>query len=223
MSDYGTPPPPPADDSERGSTPPPPPPSSPPPSSTPPPPPSYGAPQLPESSATGNIAQANSGLVSIPGLGTVKIASFGQRVVARIVDAVVLFVAYLIISLLGIGAVSSTVDPNTGEVSGGGVAAFFVAYLVLLVLGVAYEVVMIALKGQTVGKMVMGVKVVQQANGEIAGWGPSFIRYIIPALASAITCGLGGLLVYLSPLFDKSGRMQGWHDNAANDLVISTK
>ena len=72
MSDYGTPPPP-SDDPYGGST--------------PPPPPSYGAPQLPESGAIGNVAQANSGLVSIPGLGTVKVASFGQRLVARIIDA----------------------------------------------------------------------------------------------------------------------------------------
>lgn len=216
MSDYPPPPPPPsAGDDEHRSQP------------TPPPPPSYGAPQLPGDQAMGN-AQANSGLVSIPGLGTVKVATIGQRALARIVDAVVIGVVYAIIAALGFGALfgGTDVDPVTGEVtgtSGFGVAAFFGAYALIGIIGIAYEVVMIAVKGQTVGKMVMGVKVVQQANGQVAGWGPSFIRYIIPVLASAVTCGLGGLLVYLSPLFDKSGRMQGWHDNAANDLVISTK
>lgn len=216
MSDYGTPPPPPSDEGQgSGSTPPPPPP--------PPPAPSYGAPQLPDTAATGHVAQANSGLVTVPGLGTVKVATFGQRVLARIIDAVILGVVYFILASLGIGALSSSVDPETGQVSGGGIAAVFVAYAIIGVLGILYEVVMIAVKGQTVGKMLMGVKVVKQASGEVAGWGPSFIRYIIPAVASAVTCGLGGILVYLSPLFDKSGRMQGWHDNAANDLVISTK
>lgn len=207
MSDYGTPPPPP-DPNEPQRT---------------PPPPAYGAPNLPDQEALGNVAQANSGLVSIPGLGTVKVATIGQRALARILDAVILGVAYGILSALGVGAVAQSVDPVTGEVSGGGIAAALGAYVLVLFLGILYEVVMIALKGQTLGKMIMGVKVVKQVNGEIAGWGPSFIRYIIPALASAITCGLGGILVYVSPLFDKTGRMQGWHDNAANDLVISTK
>ena len=199
MSDYGTPPPPP-DPNEPQRT---------------PPPPAYGAPNLPDQEALGNVAQANSGLVSIPGLGTVKVATIGQRALARILDAVILGVAYGILSALGVGAVAQSVDPVTGEVSGGGIAAALGAYVLVLFLGILYEVVMIALKGQTLGKMIMGVKVVKQVNGEIAGWGPSFIRYIIPALASAITCGLGGILVYVSRLFDKTGRMQGWHDNAA--------
>jgi hypothetical protein len=30
----------------------------------------------------------------------------------------------------------------------------------------------------------------------------------------------GGVIVYLSPIFDNSRRMQGWHDKAAGDLVI---
>jgi len=159
----------------------------------------------------------------VPGLGTVKVATFGQRIVARIIDFVILGVLYVLVTFMGLGAASQTVDPVTGEVSGGGLTAILLTYLVVLTLGVAYEVVLIAIKGQTVGKMVMGVKVIKQVNGEVAGWGPSFVRYLIPTLASMLTCGLGGLVVYLSPLFDKSGRMQGWHDNAANDLVISTK
>ncbi len=217
MSDYPPPPPPRSSDDDatspwQGESP-----------SPPPPPPVYGAPTLPAGDSMGNVAQANTGLVTVPGLGTVKVATFGQRVLARILDFVILGVLYMVITFLGIGAASQTVDPVTGEVSGGGLTAIFVSYMILLTLGIAYEVVLIAIKGQTLGKMVMGVKVIQQANGQVAGWGPSFIRYLIPTVASMLTCGFGGLLVYISPLFDKSGRMQGWHDNAANDLVISTK
>jgi len=148
MSDYGSPPPPPPEDSNRP-TPPPPPPA--------PPAPAYGAPQLPDDQAHGHIAQANSGLVTIPGLGTVKVATFAQRLVARIIDGVLLTVVYFLLGALGIGAASSSVDPATGEISGGGVAAILVTYLIFGVLGILYEVVMIAVKGQTVGKMIMGV------------------------------------------------------------------
>jgi len=36
-------------------------------------------------------------------------------------------------------------------------------------------------------------------------------------------CGIGALLVYLSPFFDNTMRFQGWHDKFAETVVISTK
>ncbi|HEX2705627.1 MAG TPA: RDD family protein, partial [Candidatus Lustribacter sp.] len=69
--------------------------------------------------------------------------------------------------------------------------------------------------------MVMNVKVLRSQDGQLPGFGPSFMRWLIPAAANAV-CGLG-IVVYLSPLFDNSGRVQGWHDKAANTLVVSTK
>ena len=35
-----------------------------------------------------------------------------------------------------------------------------------------------------------------------------------------ITCGLGSVLVLISPFFDNTGRLRGWHDKAANSQVI---
>ncbi len=177
-------------------------------------------------------AQAHSGYVEIAGLGTVKVATIGQRLVARLIDGVLLWVVAIIVMTIGgfgLFASSSTikVDPNTGQLtnttaSGLGVAGFFLAILVLLLIEIAYEVVLIALRGQTLGKQVMGVKVVLQENGQVPGWGPSFLRWILPAVGSFF-CGIGALVVYLSVLFDNSGRQQGWHDKVAHDLVISTK
>jgi len=177
-------------------------------------------------------AQAHSGYVQIAGLGTVKVATVGKRLVARIIDGVLLWiVAVVVMTIGGFGLFASRstikVDPNTGQLtnttaSGLGVAGFFLAILVLAVVGIAYEVVLIALRGQTLGKQVMGVKVVLQENGQVPGWGPSFLRWILPAVGSFF-CGIGALVVYLSVLFDNSGRQQGWHDKVAHDLVISTK
>ena len=107
----------------------------------------------------------------------------------------------------GLFASSSTIKVNqqTGEItstgsSGLGVAGFFLAIFVLVVVEIAYEVTLIALRG----------------------WGPSFMRWILPAIG-AFFCGIGELVVYLSVLFDNSGRQQGWHDKVAHDLVISTR
>jgi hypothetical protein len=45
---------------------------------------------------------------------------------------------------------------------------------------------------------------------------------MIPFLGG-LFCYIGALIVYLSPLFDNSGRLQGWHDKAANDVVIKSR
>ena len=160
-------------------------------------------------------AQGQTGYVEIPGLGTAKLATIGQRLIARILDGILLWI--LAVVVMGIGgfglfASSSTIKVNqqTGEItstgsSGLGVAGFFLAIFVLVVVEIAYEVTLIALRGQTLGKQAMGVKVVLEANGQIPGWGPSFMRWILPAIG-AFFCG-----------------QQGWHDKVAHDLVISTR
>lgn len=172
------------------------------------------------------IAQANTGLVNIPGLGTAKVATIGQRFLARLIDSLIYLVVFGILGALGVTSVlsSSEYNPETGmdEPSGAGIGGFFLMMGILVIFGLLYELTMIALKGQTLGKMAMGVKVVLEHNGQVPGWGPAFIRAVIPWGANFI-CGLLALLCYLSVFFDNSGRQQTWYDKAANDLVISTK
>lgn len=180
---------------------------------------SYGAPGQVGAPPVGpGAVDANSGLVNIAGLGTAKIATLGSRALARIVDSVIYAVFWIIlfVIMLAIGAAS-----NAGDSAGLGFGGIMLIWFFGFVATVLYEFVMIAVKGQTIGKMVTGVKVVDQRNGQNPGWGASFMRILIPQIANFF-CGLG-LLVYLSPMFDSSGRMQGWHDNVANDLVISTR
>ena len=163
------------------------------------------------------------------GPGGAKLATAGQRFLARLVDAIVYVVVYGV--LIGIGGVSlassstTTVDANGithTTTSGGGVAAFYGLIFLGSVLGFLYEWLFIAFKGQTLGKMALGVKVVRADNGQVPGLGKAFIRQIVPAVGSAI-CGLLGLLVFLSIFFDGTKRLQGWHDKAAGDFVISLK
>lgn len=198
--------------------------------------PQYGAPQQPGPYGGGaapggyqgapGIAQANTGLVNIPGLGTAKVATIGQRFLARLIDTLIYLVVFGLLGALGVASIagSSEYNPETGmeEPSGAGIGGFFLMMGVLVIFGLLYELTMIALKGQTLGKMAMGVKVVLEHNGQVPGWGPAFIRAVIPWAANFV-CSLIGLLCYLSVFFDNSGRQQTWYDKAANDLVISTK
>ncbi|MFD2122458.1 RDD family protein [Streptomyces cirratus] len=99
------------------------------------------------------------------------------------------------------------------------IATFFGVILVFFVATLLYEWLMIAFVGATVGKLALGLKVVKENTGQVPGVGGGFIRWIIP-MVGAFLCGIGQLLVYLSPFFDNSGKLQGWHDRAAGTIVV---
>ncbi|WP_255954106.1 RDD family protein [Streptomyces odontomachi] len=195
--------------------------------------PGYGYPQYPQAPGT---LQANNGLINIGYLGTVQLATMGQRFLARLVDGVILGAVFSIILFGGlagtIGIGSSTVDdcdPNSPDYYSclndqtdkamGGLAAFFLIIAILAGLMLLYEWLMIGITGATLGKRALGLRVVRETTGEVPGIGAAFIRYIIP-IVGAFLCYIGALLVYLSPFFDNTGKLQGWHDRAAGTLVI---
>ncbi|MER7761703.1 RDD family protein [Streptomyces sp. NPDC097619] len=182
--------------------------------------------------------QANNGYINVAGLGTVQVATMGRRFGARVIDGIVISVLYFIFSAIGFAGIfgaSKTLDDCTGmdplssayetcvndsaEAAGGIIAAFFGALLIFFLATLLYEWLMIAFVGATVGKMALGLKVVKENTGQVPGIGGGFIRWIIP-MVGAIVCGIGQLLVYLSPFFDNSGKLQGWHDRAAGTLVV---
>ncbi|MFH8514969.1 RDD family protein [Streptomyces gelaticus] len=190
--------------------------------------PGYGYPQQ----APGTL-QANNGYINVPVLGTVQVASMGRRLGARCIDAVVIGVVYAIFSAIGIaGAMGvadsvdecgSSLDPGyqscVNEAGTGFIATMLGMVLVFGLITLLYEWLMISLLGATVGKMALGLKVVKENTGLNPGLGGGFIRWIIP-LVGVFLCYIGALLVYLSPFFDNSGKLQGWHDRAAGTLVI---
>jgi uncharacterized RDD family membrane protein YckC len=198
----------------------------------------YGYPQQPGGQAgygyppQPGTLQANNGFINVPVLGVVEIASMGRRLGARVLDGLVIGVVYGI--LLGIG-VAGTVDsvkdcdPNSAtysqclndNIAGSSsmVASFFAVFAIVGLITLLYEWLMISLVGATLGKLAVGLRVVKETTGQKPGLGSGFIRWIIPTVG-ALLCGIGQLLVYLSPFFDNSGKQQGWHDRAAGTLVI---
>jgi len=184
--------------------------------------PQYGQPPYgPQFGAAGHTPEALTGLVDIPGQGPVKLATTGQRVLARVADFVIVGVVIVILLAVGLGSLAGSSDAN-GNPGSIGIASFLSTLLLILVVALAYEVVLVAIRGATLGKQLVGIKVVRSADGAIPGWGPSLVRWVVPAAASFI-CGLLELVVYSSFLFDSTGRMQGWHDKAAGTLVVSSR
>jgi len=120
-------------------------------------------------------------------------ASFGRRFVAYLIDVI----------LIGI--------------VGGVLVAIFgteIGYGIDLLLGIAYFGYLEGgPKGQTLGKMALGIRVIDFSSGGPIGYVRGIVRYL-GRIVSGIVCLLG----YLWMLWDKE--KQTWHDKIATTVVV---
>ncbi|HEY4410799.1 MAG TPA: RDD family protein [Acidimicrobiia bacterium] len=90
---------------------------------------------------------------------------------------------------------------------------------VLTVLGVVYFALLNGgTKGQTLGKMLWGVRVRDAATGGPLGPAKAAVRYLAPALLSIVTFGLIWLPDGLWLFWDR--RRQTLHDKVAGSVVV---
>ena len=86
--------------------------------------------------------------------------------------------------------------------------------ILLLILSLLYELPLTATRGQTIGKILMGIKVTHNSERRVTGWTRSSIRWAVLYLPLLIP--IVGILIFLltavSPLFDSQRR--GWHDKS---------
>ena len=71
-------------------------------------------------------------------------------------------------------------------------------------------------RGQTVGQMALGIRVIDFNTGGPIGYGRAFIRWLV-SIVSAIVLLLGFLWMLWDP------RQQGWHDKLAHTIVVMSK
>jgi uncharacterized RDD family membrane protein YckC len=113
-------------------------------------------------------------------------------------------VAVIIDGIL-IGVVEGIAIALFGRAAGYGIATLFGLLYVALLEG--------GPKGQTLGKMALGIRVIDFNTGGPIGYGRGLLRYI-GKIISAIPCLLG----YLWMLWDKE--KQTWHDKIATTVVV---
>lgn len=156
---------------------------------------------------------AMTGWVTLGNGGQRRLAGMGSRLAARILDAIIAGVVSLVVLFLVFGGLLAA---NSGEVG------FLSAVLVIMLIWLLYEPVLIAVWGQTLGKKMVGVKVIRADNGEVPGYGKSISRWLVPSVVNLIPVigSIISLVVYLSPVF--SDTRQGWHDKAAATVVVTT-
>jgi uncharacterized RDD family membrane protein YckC len=114
------------------------------------------------------------------------------------------FVGLLIDSIL-IGIVSAIVRAAVNGATGS---------LIGFAIGAVYFTLLIGSpRGQSVGQMAMGIRVIDFSTGGPIGYGRAFVRWLVSLISGAVI-----LLGYFWMLWDRE--KQCWHDKAANDVVV---
>jgi uncharacterized RDD family membrane protein YckC len=139
----------------------------------------------------------------------VENAGVALRFVAIVIDTAVFFVVAVVLAAFTGGTYAETAN-------GGGSAGFQLEggpLLLWIGLFIAYHVVCEGVTGQTLGKRVVGIRVVDEEGARI-GWGASFVRNILRLV--------DGLFFYLIGAFFASSSPKGQRigDRAAHTLVV---
>ena len=139
----------------------------------------------------------------------VRYAGFWMRFAAAIIDSVIVVVGLVFVLAVRVFSPFYFV----GFLN-------FVEYLFYLVvffaLPLLYYVLLTGLRGQTLGKMALGVKVIGE-DGQAPGLGYAALRETVGKIVSTIALFLGFLWIAWEP-----GK-RGWHDYIAGTHVIKTR
>ena len=137
--------------------------------------------------------------------------SIGSRFVAKFIDGIITVLIFL--ACFGVAVLTEDrLDP----------ISYLFGAVGLIIAALGYEYPFVAKFGQTAGKRIMNMRIVTMADGAVPGWGKAATRTLVPAIANVCT-GIGGLLFYISPLFDRSPWKRGWHDQIAGTVVIARR
>ena|SRR2546423_3732434 len=137
---------------------------------------------------------------------TLDLAGIGRRFAALFIDSLLLSIPIVAIGIGMVFAVAGNKDFNPLWVQP--------AALLAIVLFVAYEALMLAARGQTLGKMAMKIKVVRADGMPLSAgqaWGRAFMRQILASCLSIFN--------YIPAFFTKERTCL--HDLVANTRVVN--
>ena len=140
------------------------------------------------------------------------LASWWRRLAAFGLDGLILgavTLATLLLAGLSLDDVNETIFEGSS-----------IALIALFVLPEAiYDTAMIGSRNQTLGKMAVGIKVVDENGSGSIGYARAFTRWLSTATLWALWA-IPGVLDHLWPLRDR--RNQTFHDKLAHSVVVRT-
>jgi uncharacterized RDD family membrane protein YckC len=141
-----------------------------------------------------------------------QLASWLRRGVALFLDAAILG---LVIAVTMVAA-GVPADELRERLEGGETAVFVALFLVPQAI---YQTAMIGSRNQTLGKMALGIAVVDADNRSRIGYARAFTRWLSTAALSALFT-IPTIVDHLWPLRD--ARNQTLHDKVARSVVVRT-
>ena len=126
------------------------------------------------------------------------------------IDEIIMIVA-AVLCLIVIVVVSSGQSFGVGDFLG-----MFLSFAILPAVLMGYWIVFTAIWGQTLGKMALGIKVVDR-EGRPPGLWKAFLREVVGKLLSGVVIYIG----YIWVAFD--GEKRGWHDHIAGTYVVNAR
>lgn len=153
----------------------------------------------------------------------VEFGGYGSRLIAYIVDGIIVAIVTTVIILVGVVILTATSDftldqtgtVQSGTLSFGGVTALFTAFLLALIFSVLYFPWFWARGGQTPGMRLTNIRVVADRDGTPISWGPAILR-LIGWWISAVVFYIGFIWIFID------GRRRSWADLIAGTLVIKS-
>ncbi|MEV7198201.1 RDD family protein [Streptomyces sp. NPDC093510] len=150
-----------------------------------------------------------------PLAGMPPLADSGKRVLARIIDMILVGIVVGLLSWL-FGTSEYDIDPdevNTGKSFG--------QSLVAAVLYIAYDTFMISRTGQTLGKKWLGMRVANLNDGATPSLQTALARAAVLWLPFAFCCACVWTVICGGWSFFDKPYKQGLHDKAAKTVVVS--
>ncbi|MEU4193425.1 RDD family protein [Kribbella sp. NPDC026611] len=139
-----------------------------------------------------------------------RLADWPIRVGASLLDSLLT----LIPSVAGVIA-ALAINGNRDELGAAGGVAMVGGFLLAFLVWVWNRIITQGRTGQSFGKKITGLRIVDQTTGQLIGFGRNLGREVCAQIFNQLC-----FLNVLWPLWDD--KQQTWHDKAVNDIVIRT-
>ncbi|BCL30298.1 RDD family protein [Streptomyces aurantiacus] len=151
-----------------------------------------------------------------PLAGMPPLADSGRRVLARIIDMILVLIVVWLLSW-GFGVNEYDVDADRFQYG-----KSFGQSMIALVLYVAYDTFMTSRSGQTLGKKWLHLRVANLGNGATPSVQTALVRALVLWVPFAFCCACVWTAISGGWSFFDKPYKQGLHDKAAKTVVVST-
>jgi len=148
-------------------------------------------------------------------------ASWWLRVGAQLIDGIIGGIILGVLVLIGalLAFVGAEVDPVTDEISDVnplGIVIMVIGFLAYLAFDIWNRGARVGVKGQSLGKQLVGIRIVRAQDGALLGTGSGLLRWLITFLFGLTSCL--SLIDVLWPLWDDKN--QTLHDKVVGSVAL---